>query len=68
MPEMLTKYEVSRLLKVSTRAVERLVKQGRIPRPVQLSGRTIRFRSTDIQRFLDGSPPTEEAPDGTSPA
>lgn len=49
----LTTKEVAALLKVSPRHVQNLVKNGTLPKPMLL-GRSVRFRTPDIRRFLNG--------------
>lgn len=53
MPEFLTKAEVARRLSLSPRSVERLVRAGRIPPPVKLSARSIRFKEDDVRKALE---------------
>lgn len=50
---MLTTEEVAGLLKVSPRHVQNLVRNGMLPKPVNL-GRSVRFRTGDIRRILNG--------------
>jgi len=51
MESLLTISEVCQLLKVSKRTVQRWSKNGRL-RPIRLSSRIIRFKKSDIERFL----------------
>jgi excisionase family DNA binding protein len=63
MPEFLTKADVARLFRISTKSVERWVRDGRLPPPVKLSGRTLRFRQADITKYLHEAGLTEKAPE-----
>jgi len=44
--------EVSMLLHVSPRAIHKWLSSGKFPRPLRL-GRVLRWRMSDIKRFLD---------------
>ena len=50
---LLTTKEVAALLKVSERHVQNMVREGTLPKPLKL-GRSVRFRTRDIRRFLNG--------------
>jgi excisionase family DNA binding protein len=65
MPEFLTRAEVAQLLRISPRSVERWVQVGRLPPAVKLSGRTLRFRSADIDKYLREAGLTEKDPEAT---
>ena len=54
MPELLTKIEVARLLKVCLATVTRMVRRGQLPPPVRYSKKMVRFRSRDIENWLTG--------------
>ena len=62
-PEALTTGQVADLLQITQRHVQRLVKQGRMPRPVKL-GRCSRWVKSDLIEWLkSGCPPElEKAP------
>ena len=45
--------EAAQIAGVSTRSWERLCDAGKAPRPARLSARLIRWRRTDISRWLD---------------
>jgi excisionase family DNA binding protein len=62
MPEFLTKADVARLFRISTKSVERWVRDGRLPSPVKLSGRTLRFRQADITKYLQAAGLKETVP------
>lgn len=49
----LTVKEVAQLLRVSTRHVWSLVKQGNFPDPIRL-GKCVRWRKEDIERLIRG--------------
>lgn len=51
-PEMLTKADVARLLQVSGRQVEILVKAKRLPQPIRLSAHP-RWLRSELMAFLD---------------
>lgn len=52
-PELLTKADVAKLLQVSGRQVEILVKARRLPQPLRLSNHP-RWRRSELMAFLDG--------------
>ena len=52
-PELLTKADVAKLLQVSGRQVEILVKARRLPQPLRLSTHP-RWRRSELMAFLDG--------------
>ncbi len=45
--------EVAALLGVSVRAVWRLVSAGRLPAPVRISTRTVRWKLAEIRGYID---------------
>lgn len=51
-PELLTKADVAKLIQVSTRQVENLVKAGSLPAPIRLSHHP-RWRRSQLMAFLD---------------
>jgi excisionase family DNA binding protein len=51
--DLLTKQEVARLLKVSVRTIERHVALGKLPQPIRLSQRCIRWRRQDFDDHLE---------------
>lgn len=51
-PELLTKTDVGKLLQVSGRQVENLVRDGRLPKPVRL-GSHPRWRRAELLKHLD---------------
>jgi excisionase family DNA binding protein len=52
-PLLLTAKQVADLLGTSKRQVWRLESAGRIPKPVRLGGRLVRWRWTDLVGFVD---------------
>jgi excisionase family DNA binding protein len=53
--ELLSKEDVSKILRLTVRTVERLMARGKL-RKVPNLGRTVRFRPVDIERFCDPTP------------
>ena len=53
METLLTIDDVCQLLKVSKRTVQRWIKEHRL-RPLRFSNRIIRFKRSDIERFIKG--------------
>jgi predicted DNA-binding transcriptional regulator AlpA len=54
MPDMLlTVKDVAELLSVTPRTVFRWSRQCKLPRPVKLSARAVRWRASAIQAYLD---------------
>jgi len=52
LPQMIDVREVATILGISTRSVWRLVAKGELPQPVRF-GRTVRWRSGDIDRCIE---------------
>lgn len=50
---LLTTREVAELARVHPKTVERWRYEGVGPRPVKLGPRTVRYRRTDVRRFLE---------------
>ncbi len=50
-PELLTKTDLSKLLQVSGRQIENLVKSSRLPKPIRL-GTHPRWRRSELMEFL----------------
>ena len=54
LPDMLlTVKDVAELLSVAPRTVFRWARQRKLPRPVKLSRRAVRWRASAIQAYLD---------------
>lgn len=60
MDTLLTVREVADRLRVSSRQVWKLTSSGRMPAPVRLS-RSVRWRASDIDRFIELGCPSREA-------
>lgn len=50
--QLLDAREVAKILCISMTTLWRYVKQGRIPQPMRLSPRMLRWRLRDIERFV----------------
>jgi DNA-binding transcriptional MerR regulator len=50
----LTAQEVAARLRCSTRTLDRYVERGLLPEPIRLSAQKRLWRTSDIQKFLDG--------------
>ncbi len=64
LPELLTKTDVAKLLQVSGRQVENLVRNLRLPKPLRL-GTHPRWRRTELLSFLDGLSADQPSPPET---
>ncbi len=53
MPEYLTRAEVARLLKVTPQTVDNWVKTGRLPTPLKISPKAIRFVAADVREAVE---------------
>lgn len=62
-PQMIDVREVATILSISTRSVWRLVSRGDLPQPIRL-GRTVRWRSTDIDRWIEDKVNANRITDG----
>ena len=54
---LMTSAEVQAACTISRTTVYRLVKSGRFPRPVKVGERAIRWRTADVQGWLDTREP-----------
>ena len=52
--ELLKKLEVARILGISVQTVVRMTESGRLPEPLRLSAKTIRWRRADIEVWIAG--------------
>jgi prophage regulatory protein len=50
---LITVRDLAELLSVNRRTVWRWLRAGILPRPVRLTTRTVRWRASVVQRFLD---------------
>jgi prophage regulatory protein len=55
--DLLTAREVAARLSISQRTIYRLMKRKQFPRPVRLGTRHVRWKASDVQRYLDGLKP-----------
>jgi prophage regulatory protein len=55
--DLLTAREVAARLSLSCRTLYRLIQRGQFPRPVRVGRRGVRWRVSDVQRYLDGLRP-----------
>lgn len=51
--KLLTTKQVAELLSISERTLWRLVSSGRLPKPIKLSARTVRWKHSDILAFIE---------------
>ena len=51
--ELLDAKELARRMSISVRTVWRLSGEGRLPRPVRLGDRIVRWRVSDVEAFLE---------------
>lgn len=51
--ELLTSREVAVLLAVSRRTLWRMVARGEVPEPIRYNRKLVRWKSSDIARYLD---------------
>lgn len=56
----MTLEEVAEALSVSTHTVSSYRKKGVIPRPIQLAGRSLRWREADINEWIAAGCPQSE--------
>lgn len=63
-PELLTVREVARKLRIGTRTVWKWTTSGHLPPPLRLgqSGRTVRWKASEIDRFIAHVAPRNESP------
>lgn len=53
MAELLRRVEFADRVGVTVRTVERWEREGRGPKPIRIGRRTVRYRVTDIENWLD---------------
>jgi prophage regulatory protein len=51
--DLLTSREVSARLSISIRTLYRMLQRGQFPRPIRLGRRGVRWKTADVQRYLD---------------
>ena len=54
--ELLTIKEVAKTLQLNASTIHRLVRAGQIPPPIKVGPSAIRWRSNELQRWLDARP------------
>jgi excisionase family DNA binding protein len=55
--DLLTAREVAARLSISRRTIYRMMERKQFPQPVRLGTRHVRWKTTDVQRYLDGLKP-----------
>lgn len=58
-PPLLDAAELAALLRCSIRHVRKLHAEGALPRPIHLGKKLIRYRRSDIERWLTADEPRE---------
>jgi excisionase family DNA binding protein len=51
--ELLTSQQVAEMLSVSVRTLWRLVASGKFPQPVRYNRKLVRWKSTDVMRYIE---------------
>ncbi|MGH8013318.1 MAG: helix-turn-helix transcriptional regulator [Blastocatellia bacterium] len=54
MSKLLTEIQVAKILQVKPKTVAKWRREGRLPEPVVITPKVIRFRSDDIAALIDG--------------
>ncbi len=54
--ELLTAKELGKMLRLTTRSIYRLQKEGRIPASIKIAPGTARWDSAEVLKFLRNSP------------
>jgi predicted DNA-binding transcriptional regulator AlpA len=52
--ELLSSQQVAKRLSTSTRTLWRLVAEGKFPRPLRYNKKLVRWKSADVDRYIDG--------------
>jgi excisionase family DNA binding protein len=55
--DLLTARELANRLSISLRTLYRMLARGQLPQPIRLGRRHVRWKATDVQRYLDGLQP-----------
>ena len=55
--DLLTAREVAARLSISCRTIYRLMQRQQFPPPVRVGRRGVRWKTTDVQRYLEGLQP-----------
>ena len=53
---LLKKSEVAKLLRVSTRRIDQMIEEGKIPAPIRIGQQMLRYRVRDIAELTQQSP------------
>lgn len=61
---ILRRHEVQRLVGVGSTKLYELIREGRFPPPVRLTGRTVGWRESEVQAWIDSLPTTSEGGGG----
>ena len=51
-PDLLTARQVAERLSMSVRTLYRMANSGRVPRPIRLGRKLIRWRRRDVERYV----------------
>jgi excisionase family DNA binding protein len=51
--DLMTSQQVADRLAVSVRTLWRLVQRGRFPQPIRYNRKLVRWKSTDVNRYID---------------
>jgi excisionase family DNA binding protein len=52
--ELLSSRQVAKRLSMSTRTLWRLVAEGKFPQPIRYNRKLVRWRSDDVDRYVEG--------------
>jgi predicted DNA-binding transcriptional regulator AlpA len=52
LPQLLTRHDLAALLDVHFETVKRLEREGRLPAPIRISSKVIRYDKAEVQKFL----------------
>ena len=63
MSELLEKSDLQKLLKIGLSKLDELIAEGRLPQPIKLGDRTVRWQAEVIEEWVRGGcqPPVQEA-------
>ena len=57
--QLLTRRDVEKRLRLSRSAIYRHLRAGSLPLPLRISGRAVRWRSSEIEAYIDALPRAE---------
>lgn len=66
--DLLTAREVAARLSISPRTLYRLLDRGAFPPPVRFGRRHVRWKTSDVQRYLDALQPGPDPRNGPKPS